>query len=52
MKIAALQPLADVPESTRRELLKTLGELLKDGDNLALVEQTVRKCLCACVSSI
>lgn len=43
-KIALLQPLADLSESTRSDLLKTLRELLKDGDDLVLLERTVRKC--------
>ncbi|XP_035770808.1 uncharacterized protein LOC118455559 [Neolamprologus brichardi] len=43
MKEALLQPLADLPESTRRDLLKKLSELAEDGDDLSLLEQTVRR---------
>lgn len=42
MKEAALQPLADYPEATRRDLLKALCDLLEDRDALTLLEQTVR----------
>lgn len=43
MKDAFLQPLADLPESTRHDLLKKLSELAEDGDTLSLLEQTVRR---------
>ncbi|KAK2818499.1 hypothetical protein Q5P01_024060 [Channa striata] len=36
-----LQPLADFPESTRQNLLKSLSELLEDRDALTLLEQTL-----------
>ncbi|XP_063320805.1 uncharacterized protein LOC134619039 [Pelmatolapia mariae] len=44
MKDALLQPLADLPESTRRDLLKKLSELAEDGDTLSLLEQTLDHC--------
>ncbi|XP_067341200.1 uncharacterized protein [Channa argus] len=39
-----LQPLAYFPESTRRDLLKSLSDLLEDRDALSLLEQTLDKC--------
>lgn len=44
MKDALLQPLADLPVSTRRDLLKKLSELAEDGDTLSLLEQTLDHC--------
>ncbi|XP_026030413.1 uncharacterized protein LOC113026162 isoform X2 [Astatotilapia calliptera] len=44
MKDAFLQPLADLPESTRHDLLKKLSELAEDGDTLSLLEQTLDHC--------
>lgn len=40
-----LLPLGELPESTRRDLLKKLSELAEDGDTLSLLEQTVRRIL-------
>ncbi|XP_067340736.1 gasdermin-E-like isoform X2 [Channa argus] len=40
MKEHLMQPLADFPESTRRDLLKHLSELLKDRRALTLLEET------------
>ncbi|XP_019216956.1 uncharacterized protein LOC102083072 isoform X1 [Oreochromis niloticus] len=44
MKEALLQPLADLPESTRCDLLQTLSELVEDGDNLSLLDKTLDHC--------
>ncbi|XP_044189086.1 uncharacterized protein LOC122968148 [Thunnus albacares] len=41
MKADLLQPLADLHESSRRDLLKTLSELLDDRDALTLLEETL-----------
>ncbi|XP_047450515.1 uncharacterized protein LOC125013689 isoform X1 [Mugil cephalus] len=41
MKEALLQPLADLPESTRRELLKKLCDVLKNQDDLSELEETL-----------
>ncbi|XP_005748492.1 uncharacterized protein LOC102207193 [Pundamilia nyererei] len=39
-----LLPLGELPESTRRDLLKKLSELAEDGDTLSLLEQTLDQC--------
>lgn len=44
-----LLPLGELPESTRRDLLKKLSELAEDGDTLSLLEQTVRRILTSLV---
>ncbi|XP_030598022.1 uncharacterized protein LOC115789015 [Archocentrus centrarchus] len=44
MKEALLQPLEDLPEPNRPDLLKTLSELVEDGDALSLLEQTLDQC--------
>lgn len=44
MKEVLLQPLADLPKSSCPELLKTLQEVLKDRDALALLEETLEQC--------
>ncbi|CAI5660283.1 unnamed protein product [Oreochromis niloticus] len=44
MKEALLQPLADLPESTRCDLLQALSELVEDGDNLSLLDKTLDHC--------
>ncbi|XP_042070127.1 uncharacterized protein LOC102314143 isoform X3 [Haplochromis burtoni] len=44
MKEDLLQPLADLPESTRCDLLQTLSELVEDGDNLSLLDKTLDHC--------
>ncbi|XP_029019774.1 uncharacterized protein LOC114863098 [Betta splendens] len=41
MKGRVLQPLEDLPASTRSDLLKTMSELLEDRRALALLEQTL-----------
>ena len=41
-KAALLQPLEELHESRRRDLLKTLSELLHDREALSLLEETVR----------
>ncbi|XP_028273152.1 uncharacterized protein LOC114443395 [Parambassis ranga] len=44
MKQVLLQPLAELPESTCCELLRTLRQLLEDGDALSQLEQTLDRC--------
>ncbi|XP_028274044.1 uncharacterized protein LOC114443892 isoform X2 [Parambassis ranga] len=43
-KEVLLQPLAGLPESTRGELLRTLRQLLEDGDALSQLEDTMDQC--------
>ncbi|XP_026152357.1 uncharacterized protein LOC113124118 isoform X2 [Mastacembelus armatus] len=40
-KAGLLRPLASLPDSTRRDLLRSLQELLQDRDDLTLLEQTL-----------
>jgi len=42
MKEGLLQPLAELPESTRRDLLNKLREVVENGEALPLLEETVR----------
>ncbi|XP_047449307.1 uncharacterized protein LOC125013060 [Mugil cephalus] len=41
MNLSKMQPLADLPESTRRELLKKLCDVLKNQDDLSELEETL-----------
>ncbi|XP_041825995.1 uncharacterized protein LOC121630031 [Melanotaenia boesemani] len=44
MKEALLQPLADLPESSRPDVLKALRAVLEDRDDLTLLEETLEQC--------
>ncbi|XP_047450639.1 uncharacterized protein LOC125013788 [Mugil cephalus] len=41
MNLSKMEPLADLPESTRRELLKKLCDVLKNQDDLSELEETL-----------